>query len=164
MDVNTRALTLILCAAITPALAACGKTERSGSVGDELSAKGLKVTVQRVDTSPPVPAQDVTGLSLPAPGYSLVGLRVRVCSDHGGAIGQYDFGLRASQGTARLKFPAMNYDEPFDTVRSGCGTGWIVFEVPRGARPEQATFGFDDTGSRRHEQNRVSARFSWKVG
>lgn len=150
---------LAVCAALL--CTACGKTERSGAIGDELSAKGLRVTVQRVDASPPVPARDVTGLSVPAPGYSLVGVRVKVCSNHGGAIGQYDFGLKASQGDARLKFPAMNYPRSFDTVRSGCDDGWIVFEVPRGARPEKVTFGFQDTGSRRHERNRVDARFSW---
>ncbi len=156
------ALTLTLTAAVLAS--GCGTTEKSGSVGDELSAKGLKVAVRRVDTSVPTPARDITGLSVPAPGHSLVGVRVHVCSDHGGAIGQFDFGLKANGGSARLKFPAMNYPNFFETVRTGCGDGWIVFEVTRGARPDRVTFGFQDTGSYRHEQNQVKAKFSWRVG
>ena len=77
----------------------CGSTEKSGEIGDPLSAKGLDVSVDRVDTKVPVPASDVTGLSRPSPGSTLVGVLVHVCSDHGGAIGPYDFGLETSSGT-----------------------------------------------------------------
>jgi hypothetical protein len=145
------------------ALAGCspdGTTDKSGAVGDELSAKGLRVTVQRVDASVPVPARDITGLSTPAPGKSLVGVRARVCSSHGGAIGSYSFSVEPD---GRLKFPAMNYSGAFESLRNGCGTGWIVFEVPRGTRPEKVRFSFTDTGSYRHEQDRVKARFTWNV-
>ena len=67
-----------------------------------------------MDTKVPVPANDITGLSTPAPGAKLVGILARVCSDHGGAIGAYDFGLESSEGDGRLKFPQRNYREAFD--------------------------------------------------
>jgi len=157
----SRFLAVLLAALL---VAGCGKTEKSGDVGDELTAKGVKVTVQKVDRSVPVPARDITGLSTPAPGMSLVGVRAKVCSDHGGAIGQYDFGIETSNGAGRLKFPAMNYPDGLDIVRTGCGDGWVVFEVPAGSRPEKVKFGFQDTGSRVPSQNnQVDARFTWKV-
>jgi hypothetical protein len=123
------------------------------------------VTLKRVDRSVPEPESDITGLSVPAPGTRLFGARVRVCSDHGGAIGQYSFGVEVSgDEKGRLKFPSHNYSKPFDTVRDGCGGGWIVFEIPKDSQAERVTFGFEDTGAVRKEQNRVDARFSWKVG
>ena len=72
-----------LMAAIT--VASCGTTEESGEIGDVLSAEGLKVSVEQVDTRVPVSADDITGLSTPAPGSKLVGVLAKVCSDHGGA-------------------------------------------------------------------------------
>jgi hypothetical protein len=161
--VRRRGLYLCLMAALVPVAAACGKTERSGSVGETLSAKGLKVTLYEVDTTVPRPERDITGLSQPAPGFELVGARVGVCSNHGGATGPYDFGLRGDHGDGRLKFPERNYPDAFESLRDGCGKGWVVFELPRGSRPERVTYGFDDTGSYRREHTRVSARFSWKV-
>lgn len=145
------------------ALAACSSTEKDGAVGEELTAKGLKVTVVRVDRSPPVPRRDITGLSRPARGQRLVGVRVRACSDHGGALGQYDFSIETSDGDGRLKFPARNYRDAFDTIRNGCGEGWIVFEIPADSSPERVKFAFEDTGSVRQEHERVDAKFSWKV-
>ena len=145
-------------------LAGCGKTEQTGSVGQELTAKGLRVTLEKVDTAVPVPGRDITGLSTPSPGFKLVGVRVQVCSNHGGATGPYDFGVKTTDGeTGRLKFPAMNYPDAFESRRGGCGRGWVVFEIPRTATLGKVTYGFDDTGSYRHEQNRVSARFTWNV-
>jgi hypothetical protein len=152
---------LAACAAIL----GCGSTEKSGSVGETLSAKGLQVSVERVDTRVPVPADDVTGLSSPSSGSKLTGVLVRVCSDHGGAIGPYDFGIETSAGSGHLKFPAMNYAKPFESLRADCGGGWIVFEIPAGSRPEKVTFGFKDTGSAGPQGNsEVDARFSWSVG
>jgi hypothetical protein len=63
-------------------LAGCagiGVTEKSGSVGD------------------------VSGLSSPGPGNRLVGARVRVCTDHGQAIGTYDFSVETSAGKGRFQ-------------------------------------------------------------
>jgi hypothetical protein len=144
-------------------VAGCGKTERSGSVGETLSAKGLKVTVYEVDTTVPRPVRDVTGLSRPAPGFELVGVRVRVCNEHDGATGPYHFGIETSGDEGRLNFPTTNYPDALETLRRGCGDGWMVFEVPRGARPEQVTYGFEDTGAVRQEYERVDARFKWQV-
>jgi hypothetical protein len=149
--------------AVAVALGSCGTTEKSGDVGDTLTAKGLEATVEQVDTKVPVPASDVTGLSQPAAGMKLVGARVRVCSNHGGAIGAYDFGLDASSGEARLKYPERNYDDSFETVRDGCGDGWVVFEIPEASEPERVTFGFEDTGTSTRPQTRVNADFSWAI-
>jgi hypothetical protein len=55
------------------------------------------------------------------------------------------------------------FPESFDSLRSGCGGGWVVFEIPGASQAQRVTFGFDDTGSYRHERNQVSARFSWRV-
>jgi hypothetical protein len=163
LDARTLLICVIGSGAIATAAGGCGTTERSGGVGDTLTAKGLEATVEQVDTNVPVPESDVTGLSQPAPGAKLVGTRVRVCSDHGGAIGAYAFGLDASSGDATLKYPERNYDDPFETVREGCGDGWVVFEIPEPAQPERVTFGFEDTGSFREPQTEVDAKFSWSI-
>jgi hypothetical protein len=163
MDARAPLITLLSLAAAAAAVGGCGTTEKSGRVGDTLTAKGLQATVQQVDTSVPVPASDVTGLSQPSPGSKLVGARVKVCSDHGGAIGAYDFGLDASSGDATLKYPEQNYDDSFETVRDGCGEGWVVFEIPQASKPDKVTFGFEDTGSSEHPETQVDAKFSWSV-
>jgi hypothetical protein len=145
--------------------AGCGETEESGRLGETLSAKGLEATVERVDASVRAPNSDVTGLSQPSPGTKLIGAQVRVCSDHGGAIGPFAFGIQTSAGdTGRLKHPQTNYRKSFETVRSGCGGGWVVFEIPSKSRPESITFGFQDTGSAFEQQDQVDAKFSWAVG
>ena len=74
------------------AAAGCGEVERSGSVGDKLSGGDVEVTLQKVDREVRVPKDDITGLSVPRTGHRLIGVRVRVCSDHGGAIGFDDTG------------------------------------------------------------------------
>ena len=90
---------------------------------------------------------------------------MRACTDHGGALGPYDFGVETtSSDSGRLKYPERNYAESFETVRDGCGEGWVVFEIPEGSKPEKVTFGFEDTGSAFQQQNQVDARFSWTVG
>jgi hypothetical protein len=162
---SARPALLLLIAALAAALAGCGTTERSGAVGDTLTAKGLEVTVDEVDASVAVPKNDVTGLSQPAPGWQLVGVRVNVCSDHSGALGPYDFGVETTSGdSGRLKYPQSNYAESFESLRDDCGDGWVVFEIPDGSEPDRVTFGFDDTGSAMQaENNEVSARFSWTV-
>jgi hypothetical protein len=162
--VHGRALLLWLLVALAAAASGCGSTEESGEVGDVLSAKGLDVSVERVDTAVPVPPDDITGLSRPSPGSELVGVLVRVCSDHGGAIGTSNFGLETSTGDARHRFLQRNYARSLEVVRSDCGGGWVVFEIPVGSRPERVTFGFVDTGSAYEGQNDVDARFSWSVG
>jgi hypothetical protein len=160
----THRLILGLALALPSVAAGCGTTEHSGAVGDTLSANGLEVTLEQVDTSVPVPKSDVTGLSQPSPGSKLVGTRVRVCSNHGGAIGPYDFGLETASGdSGTLKYPERNYGKSFDSLRNGCGGGWVVFEIPAAGKPERVTFGFEDTGSTSQPQTQVSARFSWAL-
>ena len=162
---TTRSALTLLVAALAAAVAGCGTTERSGAVGDTLDAKGLEVTVEQVDRSVPVPKNDITGLSQPTPGSGLVAAKVHVCSDHGGALGPYDFGIETTSGEdGRLKFPQRNYPEQFESLRDECGDGWVVFEIPEGSEPDRVTFGFDDTGSAQPgSNNEVSARFSWTV-
>ena len=156
---------LAACAAALAGCAGIGVTERSGSLGDELTARGVKVTVKKLDRHVPVPQDDLSGLSSPRSGQRLIGARVRVCSDHGGAIGTYDFGVETSAGTGRVKFPALNYDDRFESLRNGCDSGWLVLEVPLESRLEKVTFKFEDTGSAQPGSNdQVDARFAWNVG
>lgn len=142
----------------------CGSTvEKSGAVGDKLTAKNISVTVEQVDTKVPVPKRDITGLATPAAGYRLLAVKATVCNGRGAAIGQYDFQLKATDGTPRLKFPAHNYSERLGTVRDSCGSGWIVFEVPTGATPTAVTFGFDNTTPVRQGGQDLHARLTWNL-
>jgi hypothetical protein len=151
-------------AAVLAGCAGVGVTEKSGSLGDELTARGLQVTVQKIDRRVPGQGDDVSGLSSPAPGKRLVGARVRVCSNHGQAIGTYDFGVDTSAGDGRVKFPAQNYDDPFESMRNGCDGGWLVLEIPRDSNLTRIRFRFLDTGSNQPGDNSdVNARFSWNV-
>jgi hypothetical protein len=164
MDARPLAICIPALIAIAIGAAGCGSTEKSGQVGDTLSAKGLQATVEQVDTSVPVPESDVTGLSQPAQGSKLVGAQVRVCSDHGGAIGPYDFGLATGSGDdTTQKYPEQNYDDSFEIVRDGCGDGWVVFEIPQASSPDRVTFGFEDTGTSQHPETQVNAKFSWTL-
>ena len=162
MDARPPLIAVFSVIAIAIGASGCGTTEKS-EVGDELSAKGLQATVEQVDTKVPVPKNDVTGLSQPSPGSKLVGARAKVCSDHGGAVGPYDFGLDTSSGDdAKLKYPEQNYDDSFETVRDGCGDGWVVFEIPESSQADKVTFGFEDTGTSQHPETQV-APSSWTV-
>jgi hypothetical protein len=163
-SLNYQLATLGILAAV--AVAGCGKTEESGQVGETLSAEGLEVTVDLVDTAVPVPRNDVTGLSLPRPGTKLVGTLVRACSEHPGAIGPFSFGVRTTSGEeGALKQPQRNYGKSFETVRGDCGDGWIVFEIPAGSDTESITFGFEDTGTASPQSDQeIDAEFTWALG
>jgi hypothetical protein len=156
---------LIACLA-TLAVGGCiagGETKRTGAVGDKLAAERVEVTVERIDRRTPVPRKDITGLSLPAEGYELVGVLVNVCSGYGAAIGQFDFELETTAGDGRPKYTAKNYDRSFDTIRDECGRGWIVYEIPRESRPTRVRFAFDESGTSRDQSDNVRARFEWEV-
>jgi hypothetical protein len=163
--VGVAARVLIACiAAVT--LGGCiagGETKRTGSVGDELTADELEVTVQRVDRRTPVPDRDITGLSLPGDGMKLVGVLVKVCSGYGAAIGQFNFELESTAGEGRPKYTANNYRRSFETVRDECGSGWIVYEIPRDSRPTKVRFAFDDSGPVRTGGDNIEARFEWEI-
>jgi hypothetical protein len=163
-SMRTRGLLLPLVALAAPA-AGCGTTEKSGEVGDTLTAKGLEVTVGEVDSTVPMPKSDVTGLTRPSPGSKLFGARVRACSNHGGATGPYDFGVETTSGEhGTLKYPELNYGDGFESLRDGCGSGWVVFEIPAASEAEKVTYGFEDTGSGQPgSDNRVKVRFSWSL-
>jgi hypothetical protein len=145
------------------ALAGCGAEEKSGSLGDELSAEKVKVTVEKVDRRVPQPKRDITGLSLPSDGYRLVGVRVNVCSGYAAAIGNFSFSLESSDGDARPKHTARNYGSMFRGVRDDCERGWLVYEIPEEARPTKVRFKFDETGNSREQSDNVEARFEWDV-
>jgi len=59
--------------------------------------------------------------------------------------------------------PERNYDDSFETVRDGCGDGWVVFEIPQSSQADKVTFGFEDTGTSQHPGTQVNAKFSWTV-
>ena len=135
-------------AASCMAIAGCGTTVKSGSVGSTLTGDGIAVTLQRVDMHPPVPRHDVTGLSLPRSGDRLLGARARVCSSLGPAIGQFQFTAGTSDGgEVHPKYAASNYANSFDVVRVGCASGWIVFEAPAEIRFTAIRFTFDNDSS-----------------
>jgi hypothetical protein len=128
-----RAIVILTAAAVVAVLAGCGTTTRSGQVGDTVSGGGLRVTVERVDLHPPIPAGDVTGLSRPRPGDRLIAARVGVCNKYGFAVGKYDFGISLLGGGDGLAHYAQtNYADGFQDVENGCARGWIVFELPLG--------------------------------
>lgn len=145
----------------------CGTDEKSGAVGDRLSVDHVSVTLQKVDTTVPVPERDVTGLTRPAPGNTLFGARVRVCTSGVGAVVPTSFGVDLQGGGhGRLKYPERNYPHGYDAVRDGCGSGWLVFDVPQGSTVDRLTFAFVNTGSSNHRmsgQDEVDVRFTWAV-
>jgi hypothetical protein len=150
------------------ALGSCGlnTTSKDGEVGETLSAGGLKVTVSRVDSEVRGPSgRDFSGLGTPADGMRFFGVKVKVCTDRGQAIGTFNFKLDLDgDDTARSRFPQSVYSDGFDTVRDGCGSGWLVFEGSKGSTPEKVSFKYDDTGSARPGADKEKhARFSWKV-
>src|SRR5262249_59479060 len=123
-----------------------------------------RATVSQSDVAAPVGRKDIAGRARPSRGSRLVGAPASVCSNHGGASGPFDFGIETTKGKpGRLKFPQHNYARGFDIVRNGCGSGWVVFEIPRGAKPGAVTFGFEDTGTSQHPETQVDASFTWSV-
>lgn len=162
-----RRLALLGAAVAALGLGGCsfdGETKKSGSVGDELSAEKVRVKVEKIDREVPVPKRDITGLSVPSAGHRLIGVRVNVCSGYRAAIGSFSFSLEASEGGAEPKHVARNYDSMFRSVRDDCERGWLVYEIPRGAKPEKVKFKFDETGNAQDESDNVKARFEWDVG
>jgi hypothetical protein len=161
-----RTILILTAAAVVAVSAGCGTTTRSGQVGDTFSGGGLRVTVERVDLHPPIPADDITGLSRPRPGDRLIAARVRVCNEYGFAVGNYDFGMSLNGGGDGLvKYAQTNYADGFDDVENGCARGWIVFELPLGRKPSKLHFAYDDSGSPKAGGNRQESheRFSWAV-
>jgi hypothetical protein len=158
---------LILAAAVVVAvLAGCGTTTRSGQVGETFAGGGLRVTIERVDLHPPIPTDDITGLSRPRPGDRLIAARVRVCNKYGFAVGTYDFRMSLiGGGDGLVNYAQTNYADGFHDVENGCAGGWIVFELPLARKPSKIHFAYDDSGSPKAEGNRQESheRFSWAV-
>ena len=148
------------------AFAGCGG-HRSGKVGETFSVHGARVAVVRVNPNA-TPRHDVTGFGAPLPGNHLIGVKVLVCNPGGYAIGQYDFKLDLDDGShATQKFPQQVYENGFETARSGCDDGWVVFEAPRGRSPKTVKFDYDNSGSGSYNasyQRPVHAHFRWAVG
>ncbi len=87
-----------------------------------------------------------------------------MCTDRDQAIKAYDFQLDPADGDAvRPHLPQRSYDDSFDVTRSGCDSGWIVFEIPADARAESVRFTHDDTGSARPGSTERHARFTWNA-
>jgi hypothetical protein len=162
-----RALTGAIAVSAALLVAACGTTTLSGKVGATLHTGGLAVTVDRFDPHPPIPAHDVTGLSRPAPGSRLVAAHVHVCSKMGPAIGSWNFSVALTGGgQSSVNNAQTNYPDGFDSLRTGCSVGWIVFQVPQTSRPGSVNFAFDDTGnagSAYSERREKHVRFRWAI-
>lgn len=162
----------LLALAATLALGGCGflesggigATKKSGKVGQTLTDGGLKVTVVKTRRSVPRPEDDVTGLGSPTPGSRFFGAKVKACNDDDQAIKEFDFSLDHSGGdTVKAKFPQQAASPQFESQRRGCGTGWLVFEVPTSQEAEKLKFSYDDTGSARPGDKERHARFDWDV-
>jgi hypothetical protein len=155
--------------AVTSALlvAACGTATLSAGVGTTLRTGGLRVTVDRYQAHPPIPAGDVTGLSRPAPGNRLVAAHVHMCSTIGPAIGGWDFSVSfRGGGRGTENYAETNYPQRLDSINTGCSAGWIVFQVPERSRPSSINFAFDDSGdaaSAYPTRGETHARFSWAI-
>ena len=90
---------------------------------------------------------------------------VKACTDQDQAIKAYDFELARTGGDAlHPRLPTRAYSDPFEVVRSGCGEGWMVFELPGSDRAETVGFTYDDTGANRSGRSQKHLRFKWKVG
>ncbi|MFL5824546.1 MAG: hypothetical protein ACJ764_14015 [Solirubrobacteraceae bacterium] len=148
-------------------LAACGTTTMTAGIGATLGTGSLRVTVDRFDPHPPMPPSDVTGLSRPAPGNRLVAGHVHLCTNIGPAIGTWDFSVALSGGgRGTPNNVATNYPQRFDSLRTGCSVGWIVFQVPQESRPTSIDFAFDDTGDSagaHPTRGETHVRFSWTI-
>ena len=143
-----RRVTVAVACTAAFALGACGTTEKSGQGGQTLSDGGLKVGVLKVER--------------PRPGQ--VGVRVRACTDDDQAVKSYDFQLRRSGGdTVRPQYVATTYSDRFPVTRSGCGDGWLVFEIRRADRAEAVKFSYDDTGNNRQPGREKHTRFTWNL-
>lgn len=131
------------------ALSACGTTEREGKVGDTLDGRDVAATL--LEFRPEV-------------GRRLAAVRVSLCSENEQAIGAFAFVLEYDGGKAQPVRPQPVFDDEFEVVRDRCERGWIVYAVPRGAKPTALTFAFDDTGSNQpgdHRENHL--RFRWAL-
>lgn len=155
------------------ALSGCGAleaggldtTEKSGRVGSELADGGTKVTLVKVKRRVPKPEGDVSGLASPAPGTRFFGVLIKACNDSDQAIKNFDFDLaRSGGGDLKPRFPQQALEPEFDSQRSGCGRGWLVFQLEKSDRPEKLKFRYDDTGSGEAGDVERHARFTWKVG
>jgi hypothetical protein len=160
--IGNRALASVVSAS---ALVGCGTATQSGPIGATLTGRGVEVTLQRVDRRPPIPANDITGLSNAASGDRLLGTRVNVCSTVGPAIGPTQFSVAIGDGgEVRPKYAATNYSNRFTDVRTGCASGWIVFEVAARSAVKELRFAFDNTSNGQpNSPPDASVRFSWPL-
>ena len=138
----------------------------TGAVGQTLTGPG-GLTVTPVRYAPHVRAgHDVSGLASPAPGTRLAAFLLRVCvaTQYLPTISPQSFtlGLRGG-GQAALKFPQTVYADDLDLLgEPGCERGHVVFQVPRGRRPEALRFALDWANSRIDGfNNRTHVRLAW---
>jgi hypothetical protein len=145
-------------------LGGISSTKKHGKVGDTLTDGAVRVTLLRVAPRVRPPSDDITGLSTPGPGMRFFGAKVKACGE-GQAIGTFAFRLaRDGGGDVEPKFPEHVIPGGFDSVRTGCARGWLVFELPRDSQATQLKFKYDDTGSARPDGKEKHARFTWSVG
>jgi hypothetical protein len=104
-------------------LAGCGTSVRKGAAGDTLKAGSITATLVKWKRHS---------------GY------VHLCNRTGQAVISYHFTLLLAGGAV---LHPDTVGSSFDVVRSGCGSGSIVFALPGGATPKTLEYRFDDTGS-----------------
>jgi hypothetical protein len=159
-------LVLASCVALAALSASgCGTESVEGDVGDQLEAGSIRATASRVSSEVPSPRNDVTGLGSARPGNRLIGVHVKMCKSSGQAVNDSAFTLELEGGdSADHKFPQTAYPDGFDSLRSGCESGWLVFEAPRGARPSALAFEYEDTGQGGPSGNDGEhVKLKWKV-
>ena len=149
-------------------LGGCGATERHGRVGDAL--KGDHLQAKLLAWVPTVPDRllrdDVTGLNQPARGMRFAAVDVALCNDTGAAAMAWQFELRMDDGAkAHPHQPTSVYDDTLDTVREGCERGWVVFQIPAGARPTTLHYEFDwsQPGVNGVPRDSEDVRFDWSL-
>ncbi len=157
---------LVLIAALV--LAGCGTTSIRGEVGDAL--KGEHLQAKLLAWVPTVPERrlrdDVTGLNTPRRGMRFAAVDVALCNDTGAAAMAWQFELRMDDGAkARPHQPTSVYENTLETVRDGCERGWVVFQIPTGARPTALQYEFDwsEPGINGVPRDSEHVRFDWSL-
>ncbi|MEA2171261.1 MAG: hypothetical protein QOF76_4561 [Solirubrobacteraceae bacterium] len=147
-------------------VAGCGATSKSGGVGETLSSRTLRVTLEKyVPRVPAARGHDVTGFDSPGAGNRFVGVRMKVCrTKEDQAINAFAFKLVAGGAHVNPSFPQSVYSPDFGVSRSGCVDGWILYAVPRSATASKLEFRYDDTGGGQYDTREEHARFSWTLG
>jgi hypothetical protein len=141
----------------------------NGVAGDTFKGTGgLRVTLVRYIPRVRRPGRDVTGLASPKPGTHFVAFLVRMCINTSNlpTISEQNFSVPlVGGGEAAAKFPQTVYADDLDLLgEAGCERGYLVFQVPRGARPSDLRFGLDiNKSTSEGYSNDTDIRYDWAL-